>query len=165
MKTLIADCKIVNEGRVFHGALLMENEHDRTLDETVRKFLPPQAFASDFTARFVAAWCDEVADGTDHFQPFAEGLGARERSWFDRILREGGKAQASELTAVDNLKNFVRTLWMAAMRRRRGALPAVGGPDAEMERLRLSVAAKRLASVKWHTAKEMIQEEIDRWGS
>lgn len=145
-------------------ALLMENEHDRTLDETVRKFLPPQAFASDFTARFVAAWCDEVADGIDHFQPFAEGLGARERSWFDRILREGGKAQASELTAVDNLKNFVRTLWMAAMRRRRGALPAAGGPDAEMERLRLSVAAKRLASVKWHTAKEMIQEEIDRWG-
>ena len=26
MKTLIADCKIVNEGRVFHGALLMEND-------------------------------------------------------------------------------------------------------------------------------------------
>ncbi|MBO7684419.1 MAG: hypothetical protein J6T51_06815 [Kiritimatiellae bacterium] len=145
-------------------ALLIENEHDGTLDETVRKFLPPQVFASDFTARFVAAWHEEVVDGTDHFQPFAEGLGARERRWFDRILIDGGKAQASELSAIDNLKNFVRALWMAALRRRRGSLPAAGGPDADVERLRLSVAAKRLSSVKWHTAKEMILEEIGRWG-
>ena len=144
-------------------ALLMENEHDRTLDETIRNFLPPQVFASDFTARFVTAWRGEIVDGNDHIQAFAESLGARERSWFDRILLEGGKAQASELTAIDNLKNFVRTLWMAAMRRRRGSLPATGGPEVEMERLRLSVAAKRLASVKWHSAKEMILEEIHKW--
>ena len=144
-------------------ALLMENEHDRTLDETIRNFLPPQVFSSDFTARFVTAWRGEIVDGNDHVQAFAESLGARERSWFDRILIEGGKAQASELSAIDNLKNFVRTLWMAAMRRRRGSLPATGGPDVEMERLRLSVAAKRLASVKWHSAKEMILEEIRQW--
>ena len=144
-------------------ALLMENEHDRTLDETIRNFLPPQVFASDFTARFVTAWRGEIVDGNDHIQAFAESLGAREHSWFDRILIEGGKAQASELSAFDNLRNFVRTLWMAAMRRRRGSLPATGGPEVEMERLRLSVAAKRLASVKWHSAKEMILEEIRRW--
>ena len=146
-------------------ALLMENERDRTMDETVRKFLPPEVFESDFTVRFVAAWRKEVTDEADHFQPFAEGLKGRERTWFDRILLEGGKAQASELAPVDNLKNFVRTIWTAAMRRRRGALPVAGGPDVEMERLRLSIAAKRLASVKWHSAKEMILEEMRQWNA
>ena len=150
-------------GEMAFCAFLMENEHDATLSVMVDDFLPPRVFASDFTSRFVSAWRAEIDDGADHFQPFAEGLSDRERSWFDGILQDGGKAQASELSATDNMKNFVRSIWIAALHRRRGELPAVGDQNAEIERVRLSIAAKRLSDVKWHSAKEMIREELGRW--
>ncbi|MBQ3289617.1 MAG: DNA primase [Kiritimatiellae bacterium] len=150
-------------GEMALCAFLMENEQDKTLDDMVGEFLLPPVFVSDFTVRFISAWRTGVVDGADHLRSFADGLSVRERAWFDRILLEGGKAQASELSAVDNMKNFIRSLWIAALHRRRGGLPAVGDTASEMERLRLSVAAKRLAAVKWHSAKDMIREELRQW--
>ena len=150
-------------GEMAFCAFLLENEQDKTLDGMVGEFLPPPVFVSDFIVRFVSAWRAGVSDGADHLRALADGLSARERTWFDRILLEGGKAQASELSAVDNLKNFIRSLWIASLLRRRGGLPATGDTASEMERLRLSVAAKRLAAVKWHSVKDMIHEELRQW--
>ena len=137
---------------------LMANEYDAKLDATVGEFLPEQAFFHDFTARFVRTWREEAVSGEDRFAAFAETLSPAERSWFDAILLEGGKAQASGLSATDILQEFVRSLWCDALKRRRGALPAAGGAETDMLRMKISMDLKRLQQVKWNTVKEMVRE-------
>lgn len=139
------------------GSFLLAHEYDRTLDGMLGEFLPPSVFAHDFTARFVETWRQECAKGEDLFAAFADALPARERAWFDAMLLASDRSQASALSVTDILQDFVRTLWIEALKRRRGALPAVGDAAAEMERMRLSLDVKRLASVRWHTVKEIVR--------
>lgn len=142
------------------GSFLLAHEYDRTLDGMLGEFLPPSVFAHDFTARFVETWRQECAKGEDLFAAFADALPARERAWFDAMLLASDRSQASALSATDILQDFVRTLWIEALKRRRGALPAVGDAAAEMERMRLSLDVKRLASVRWHTVKEIVRGAV-----
>ena len=142
-------------------ALLMGNEYDKTLDDTIGAFLPPSVFANALTVRFVETWRKETAGGADGFGPFADGLSPRERAWFDSVLLESAKSQASEQSAADNLQDFVRALWADFLRRRRGDLPATGDAAAEQERMRLSIVSKQLSRVRWHSVKEIIRKEIE----
>ena len=137
---------------------LMANEYDRTLDGTLGEFLPERVFAHDFTRRFVAAWRTEVVRDEDVLQGFAAGLGPSERTWFDAVLLNGAKTQASAMSATDILQDFVRSLWSDALRRERGNLPAAGDPEADLRRMKLSMDLKRLSSVRWATVKEMIHD-------
>ena len=137
---------------------LMANEYDRTLDGMVGEFLPAKAFAHDFTVRFVETWRSEIVGGEDLMQDFAAKLEGPARAWFDEILLNSAKTQASALSGTDILEDFVRALWADALRRERGALPANGDPEADLRRMKLSMDLKRLASVKWHTVKEMIRD-------
>ncbi len=138
-------------------AFLLANEYEKALDGALGEFLPASVFAHAFTARFVETWRQECAKGEDLFAAFADGLPPHERAWFDAILLDAGKSQASALAATDILQEFVRTLWAEALRRRRGGLPAVGDAAAEAERLRLSMDVKRLATVRWHTVKDLVR--------
>ena len=138
-------------------AFLLANEYAKPLDGALGEFLPASVFTHAFTARFVETWRQECAKGEDLFAAFADGLPPRERAWFDAILLDAGKSQASALAATDILQEFVRTLWAEALRRRRGALPAVGDAAVEAERLRLSMDVKRLATVRWHTVKDLVR--------
>ncbi len=138
-------------------SFLLAHEYDRTLDGLVGEFLPPAVFAHGFTVRFVETWRQECAKGEDLFAAFAEALPARERAWFDAAWLASDRSRASALSATDILQDFVRGLWIEALKRRRGALPAAGDAAAEEERLRLSLDVKRLASVRWHTVKEMVR--------
>ena len=137
---------------------LMANEHDKTLDGVIGEFLPREAFAHDFTWRFVETWRTEAASGEDAFAAFAEGLGARERAWFDEVLVEAGKTQSSGLSATDILQDFVRALWEARLKRVRGDLPAVGDSAADLARVRISMDLKRLRQSRWAVVKDMIRD-------
>ena len=141
---------------------LMANEYDGKLDGMAGEFLPPQVFAHDFTRRFVETWRTEVAGGEDRLVAFAAALPERERAWFDRILLGAGRTRSSGLEPVDILQDFIRALWADALKRRRGDLPAAGDAEAEIERMRLSMDIKRLASVKWHAVKEIVREHMSR---
>ena len=143
-------------------AFLIGNEYDRTLAEMAGKFLPEQVFAHDFTVRFFRTWLDETASGNDGFSDFAGRLSQDDRKWLDSVLLESSKADASEQSATDNMQEFIRRLWSDVLLRRRGGLPAAGGEEAESERLRLSITAKRLATVRWNTVKDIIQQEMAR---
>jgi len=138
-------------------SFLLAHEYDRTLDGMVGEFLPPDVFAHGFTVRFVETWRQECAKGEDLFAAFGDALSERERAWFGAILCASGRSQASALSATDILQDFVRALWAAALKRRRGALPAAGDAAAEAERLRLSLDLKRLASVRWPAVKELVR--------
>ena len=139
-------------------SFLMANEYDKTLDGMAGEFLPRQAFAHDFTARFVETWRAETVRGEDLFAAFAEGLDQRGRGWFDGILQSMEKTAPSELSATDILQDFVRSIWIEALKRMRGGLPANGDPEADMKRMRISADLKRLARARWHDVKEIVTE-------
>ena len=141
---------------------LLANEYDKTLDGMLGDFLPPHVLAHDFTRRFVETWRAEVVKNEDLLQDFAAQLDANGRSWFDAILLNSSKTQASGLSATDILQDFVRALWAEALRRMRGELPATGDPEADMRRMKISMDLKRLASVRWATVKEMIRDWLQQ---
>lgn len=141
---------------------LMANEYDATLDGMVGEFLPGTVFAHDFTRRFVATWRMEVVQNTDLLQAFAAELDGSSRAWFDAILLNSAKTQASGLSATAILEDFVRSLWADALRRERGALPAAGDPEADLRRMKLSMDLKRLSSVRWAAVKDMIRDWLQK---
>ena len=136
---------------------LMANEYDRALAGPVGEFLPARVFAHPFTVRFVDVWRDEAAAGEDRFAAFADALDADARGWFDAILAEAGKTQASGLSATDILQEFVRMLWADRLRRVRGGLPAAGDAETARRRMQISMDLKRLQHVKWNAVKEMVR--------
>jgi len=139
---------------------LINNEGDETLSGMVGEFLPPKAFAHEFTVRFVDAWRSGVTNGEDMMQRFAVGLNARERGWFDSILLESGKSQASELSQTAILEDFIRAIWAEALRRMRGNMTASDDPQAVELRMTVSTDLKLLSSMRWHSVKEMIRRYI-----
>ncbi|MBQ6915243.1 MAG: DNA primase [Kiritimatiellae bacterium] len=137
-------------------SFLMENEYDKTLDSKTGELLPRKVFAHDFTARFVDTWRAEVACGQDLFADFAGKLAGREAEWFAGILKGAGKAESSGLGVTDILQEFVRHLWMAALNREKGALPASGDAEAEKRRLQISADVMRIAGARWHDVKKIV---------
>jgi hypothetical protein len=56
------------------------------------------------------------------------------------------------------MQDFIRAFWGDFLRRRRGELPAGGAGEAEVERMRLTMALKRLNIARWRDVKDMIRE-------
>ena len=139
-------------------AFLMANEYDRKLESLVGEFLPDRVFLHAFTVRFVGVWRSEALQGEDRFAAFAEALDATGRAWFDAILLEAGKTQASGLGAAEILQEFVRALWADSLRRARGDLPAGDDGEAALRRMKISMDLKRLQQVKWSAVKEMVRD-------
>ncbi len=137
-------------------SFLLANEHDACVDGVIGNHVPRCAIAHDFTARFIETWREEAKSGEDLFGKFSQNLTARERVWFDRIVEGSTRSDASELGAADIAKDFVRSLWMAALTRERGELPAGEEGDAAVRRLEISTDLKRLAHARWSTVKELI---------
>lgn len=141
-------------------AFLMANEREKVLDGMIGEFLPSQVFLHSFTQRFVEAWRSGTATGDDVLAVFAEALEPCERAWFDELLLSSGLTEASGLSATDILQDFVRMLWADFLRRRRGALPAAGGPESDVARMRLSHTLKRLNIARWHDVKDLVREQL-----
>ena len=137
---------------------LVVNEGDRTLDGMIGEFLPQEVFAHDFTWRFVEAWRTNVASGEDSGAAFAEGLSGREREWHDAVLLGAGKTGSSGLSATDIMQDFVRAEWEAYLKRARGSLPASGNAEADLMRVRLSMALKQFRQARWARVKDMIRD-------
>ena len=137
---------------------LIAHEYDKKLDATVGEFLPVGVFANGFTARFVETWRAEIATGSDKMGEFADALPPAERAWFEKILTESGKDNASTQSASKILEDYVRAIWESALRRMRGNLPAQGSPEDAEKILRLTISIPQLRMAKWSRAKEIIRE-------
>ena len=128
------------------------------LDGMVGDLLPREVFASEFSWSFVEAWRLAVTGGAEALPRFAEGLTQIERGWFDAVLLNAEKSDASTLRPTAILETFVRGLWEKHLTRRRGALPATGDAEAAVQRLKLTTYLKRLNMVKWSTVREIVRE-------
>ena len=143
---------------------LMANERDATLDGMAGEFLPRDVFAHAFTWRFLETWRIELSSDEDAFAKFAGGLSGQERAWFDTVCVEAGKTESSQLGPTDIMQDFVRSLWEARLRRRRGELPAQGDPAADQERMRITMNLKRLRQARWAVVKDMIRDFMQEKG-
>ena len=137
---------------------LMENEYDKNLLDMAGEFLPDQLFEHPFTVGFVGNWRTQVTSGEETLSVYADSLGDVERGWFDKVLEDAGKAQASGLTTAEIMQNFVRSLWSDYLKRVRGSLPIDGGAETDVKRLKLSMDIKRICNVKWNTVKMMVRD-------
>lgn len=122
-------------------AWLFSQPTDGGCAAAVREYIPPAVFGHDFTVQFVAAWLGGACEA------FAQGLSGDRREWFDRVFLDSAGAGQSTLAPETILHDFIRRLWCDALRRRRGGMPAAGGPDASSfaaDRMSITIALKRL---------------------
>lgn len=137
---------------------LAVNEDDKDIDVMIGEFLPQEVFAHKFTWRFVEIWRANLASGEDGAQAFMKDLSDKEREWYDAVLLGAGKTGSSGLSATDIMQDFVRAMWEAYLKRARGSLPASGNPEADLMRVRLSMALKQFRQSRWARVKDMIRD-------
>ena len=135
---------------------LMSHEYVSEIDSVIAELLPESVFANDFTKRFVRVWRDEIASGGDMFADFSASLGDYEKEWFDKILLNAGRVEASSLEAKDILNDFVRLLWVDHLKRTRDALPFAGDADDDIKRMTLSMNIKRLMHLDWDGTRDLV---------
>ena len=89
--------------------------------------------------------------------PWSETLPPDFRALFDALLTAPDKTQASARDVVDLAQDFVRTLWVAHLKRLRGNLPATGDEDASRTRMDLTLKIKRLPTAAWEDVEKMVR--------
>ena len=134
---------------------LMEHERDaarEALVALVAEYLPDAVLTHPFTRAFVGAWRMGEADGTDAITALRNDLPPEMCMWLDHILLTEEKSAASELSPEKILQDFLRKLWMEAVRRCQGELPAESTPENDMARLRYSTLIRKLQRGAWNAA-------------
>ncbi len=139
-------------------AFLLANEYNAALDALLGETLPPRVLGHAFTQRFVEVWRDEVVRGSDLMGAFAEGLSPRERAWFDEVLREGSRVQASSLSVEAMAQGLIRTLWADSLARERGEMSASGVSADDERRMQLTIDLKFLEMADWAAIRKRIGE-------
>ena len=137
---------------------LMSHEYDSEVDALVGLLLPEHVLLSEFTQKFVSLWREEVAQGTDMFADFAANLQSSQREWFDRIILNAGRVEASSLGKTEIFSDFVRLLWCDYLKRERSLLKVNGGTQAIAKIIKISTDLKRLISLDWAAARDLIIE-------
>lgn len=134
---------------------LMEHERDAeraSLDQLVADFLPDSVLAHPFTRAFVGAWRAGASADGDAITSLRNDLPPEMCVWLDHILLTEEKSASSELAPEQILQGFLRKLWMEAVRRRQGELPAESTPENDAARLRYSTLIRQLQRGKWDRA-------------
>ena len=138
---------------------LMEHERDAAralLMPLVADYLPEAVLAHPFTRAFVGAWRAGEASGSDAITDLRNDLPPEMCVWLDHILLNEEKSVSSELSPEKILKDFLRKLWMEAVRRRQGELPAESTPENDAARLRYSTLIRHLQRGTWDRARALM---------
>ena len=134
---------------------LMEHERDaarEALAALVAEYVPDVVLVHPFTRAFVGAWRAGGAEGPDAITALRNDLPPEMCVWLDHILLTEEKSASSELSPEKILKDFLRRLWMEAVRRRQGELPAESTPENDAARLHYSTVIRQLQRGTWDRA-------------
>ena len=112
-----------------------------------------------FTRLFVAAWRKGCADGSS-LEALLDELPPAECAWLNAILMSNDRSGLSELSPERILQDFLRQLWMEAVRRRQGALPAESTPENDLRRLNYSTCIRRLQRDPWKKASSLMTPAV-----
>ncbi len=136
---------------------LFAYERNAELATLVSHYAPDELFAHDFTRTFVAAWRAEIEKADDDaFAKLRGELPSEETAWLDGIMLGNERTSLSELEPTRILQDLLRQLWVAAVRRRQGLLPAASTPENDLLRLTLSSHARTLQRAPWSRASALM---------
>ena len=116
-----------------------------------------EILANVCTRKFVAAWrASKSGEGDDAFARLRGELEPGQCVWLDDILLGNERTNMSELPPERILQDLLRQLWMSAVRRRQGELPAVSNPENDLRRLTLSSHIRLLQRAPWSRASALM---------
>ncbi len=138
---------------------LFDHEHDVSLVELVEKYATDDVLTHPFTRRFVAAWRAGCADG-GNLEALLDELPPAECAWLNAILMSNDRSGLSELSSERILQDFLRQLWMEAVRRRQGELPVESTPENDLRRLNYSTCIRRLQRDSWDKASALMTPDV-----
>ena len=130
---------------------LFEHERDRSLAPLL-EYLPAEVLEHTFTRGFVDAWKLEFDTGEDEPATFGKTLGDVETKWFSDIVFSDKTTQIGERDAPTLFRDFLRSAWVAAVRRRLGAMPADSSPENDRARLELQMLVHTFQRAPWERA-------------
>lgn len=139
--------------------LLMAHGRDSSMASLVADYVPDGVLAHPFTQAFVKAWLEEAKGGADAVETLRRDLSPTMCTWLDHMLLNEDKSAFSELSPEEILKNLLRRLWMDAVQRRQGELPAVSSPENDLARLRYSTDIRKLQRLDWKSASALMRPE------
>ena len=137
---------------------LIASEDDSSVAGEVRRLVPPDILCHPFSMEFAKAYLAPDSAEGDPVADFADSLDPRRRAWFDKALAESTKTSSSPLDPGEILRDFARSLWCAALERRRGSLSAAPDAPDVAERLAISTDLKRFRLAPWDEVEKMISE-------
>ena len=83
-----------------------------------------------------------------------------ERGWLNAILMSNDRSGLSELSPERILQDFLRQLWMEAVRRVQGTLPSDSTPENDLKRLNYSTCIRRLQRDTWKKASALMTQDL-----
>ena len=130
---------------------------DAVLGALVAQYVPDVILANVCTRKFVAAWrAASAGAGDDAFGQLRGELEPGQCAWLDGILLGNERSNMSEMPPEAILQGLLRKLWIAAVRRRQGGLPAASTPENDLRRLTLSGHARLLQRAPWPKASALM---------
>lgn len=138
---------------------LFEHEGDASIGGVVAAYLPDSVLQHEFTRQFVAAWRKTLVGSLDAFGELRSSLDSVGCQWLDPILLGQERSNLSEMSPEAILQMLLRRLWIAAVHRRRGDLPAASDPENDLRRLRYSQVARQIERLPWSRVVELLDEK------
>lgn len=136
--------------------LLVENEQDAEVRRMVASFLPDGVLQHGLTCRVLAAWRKLCEGDAGAIGALRGELEPPEREWLDRLMLGNRSAAMSEVSVAEQLEKLLRQLWMAAVRKRQGELPAASSPETDRLRLAYSTTVRQLQRAPWAKASSLM---------
>ena len=130
---------------------LFEHERERAL-ASLLDYLPPEVLSHEFTRGFVAAWKRQFDTGEDELAVFSKTLAGTESKWFSDVVFSEKSTQIGERDAATLFRDFLRSAWVAAVRRRLGEMPADSSPENDRARLGLQMLVHTFQRAPWERA-------------
>ena len=125
----------------------------------MEKYATDNVLTHPFTRLFVAAWRKGCEDGSS-VESLLDELSPTECAWLNEILMSNDRSGLSELSPERILQDFLRQIWMEAVRRRQGALPAESTAENDLKRLNYSTCIRRLQRDPWRKASALMTPEL-----
>jgi len=135
---------------------LFDHEGDASIGGSVAAYLPEAVLEHEFTRKFVGAWRSVLTGTLDAFGDLRGTLDSQSCRWLDAILLGQERAGLSEMTPEAILQTLLRRIWMAAVRRRQGELPAASTAENDARRLRFSQVARQIERWPWARVVELM---------
>lgn len=131
---------------------LLSNEGDADVAKTAAAYLPDAVLRHGLTRKVVAAWRDLVAGASGALGTLRGALEEPERAWLDKLIMGKDGAALSEVSVGEQFEKLLRQVWMEAVRKRQGELPAASSPETDRQRLAYSATIRQLQRAPWSKA-------------